>query len=244
MNAIFPRLPRFPAVLLNIDAGEYPDEPEALYGIAQIVSIACGGHAGDDASMDRVLGACARFGTRVGAHPSYADRAGFGRVPLRVPVDLVSRSIADQVGRLAERARAAGQVVAYVKPHGALYHSADRDLELARGLVDACARGAGLRFTLIGPPNGQLSRAAIESGIPFAREGFADRGVRADGTLVPRGEPGALVEDPARARARARELAVSGQVDTVCVHGDTPGAMLIAHAVRQALDALHESGGR
>jgi UPF0271 protein len=230
----------FPPVLLNIDAGEYPDEPEALYGLAQIVCIACGGHAGDDASMDRVLLACSRFGTRVGAHPSYADRAGFGRQELRVAPSEVTAGVKGQVARIAERAKAAGQVVRYVKPHGALYHAANRERDLARAVVSGSTEALGRGFTLIGPPEGELRRAATEATIAYAREGFADRRTRSDGTLVPRGEPGALISDPARARALARELALSRKVDTVCVHGDTPGAMLIAHATRQALDALNE----
>jgi 5-oxoprolinase (ATP-hydrolysing) subunit A len=230
----------FPPVLLNIDAGEYADEPEALYGVAQIVSIACGGHAGDDASMDRVLEACARFGTRAGAHPSYADRAGFGRKELHLPAAQVAKSVAEQVARLAARATAKGQVLRHVKAHGALYHAANREPELARAVIEGSADALGRGFTLIGPPEGELRRAAMAAGISYCREGFADRRTSSDGTLVPRGEPGALIEDPAVARSLARELALSRKVDTVCVHGDTPGALLIAHAARAALDALNE----
>jgi UPF0271 protein len=236
--------PLFPPVLLNIDAGEYPDEPEALYGIAHIVSIACGGHAGDDASMDRVLSACARFGTRVGAHPSYADRAGFGRQKLDVPVPALKAGTAEQVARLAARARALGLALRYVKPHGALYHAADRDAEIAEAVAVGSASALGRSFTLVGPPDGELRKAAARVGVLFAREGFADRATRPDGSLVPRDMPGALVEDPARARDLARRLALSGRVDTICVHGDTPGAMLVAHAVREALDALNADARR
>jgi 5-oxoprolinase (ATP-hydrolysing) subunit A len=230
----------FPPVLLNIDAGEYPDEPEALYGVAQIVNIACGGHAGDERSMDRVLAACARFGTRVGAHPSYADRGGFGRKDLRLPPAEVGKCVAEQIARLAERARAAGRAVRHVKPHGALYHAANRDPDLARAVVAGSVDALGRAFALIGPPDGELRRAAMDAAIAYAREGFADRSTRADGTLVPRSEPGAIIEDPARARTLARDLALSRKIDTVCVHGDTPGALLIAHAAREALDALNE----
>jgi UPF0271 protein len=152
----------------------------------------------------------------------------------------VAKSVAEQVGLLAERAKAAGQVVRHVKPHGALYHAANRDPELARAVVAGSADALGRAFTLIGPPDGELRRAATDAAIPYAREGFADRSARADGTLVPRSEPGALISDPARARELARTLALSRTIDTVCVHGDTPGALLIAHAVREALDALNE----
>jgi UPF0271 protein len=230
----------FPPILLNIDAGEYPDEPEALYGVAHVVNIACGGHAGDDASMDRVLLACARFGTVAGAHPSYADRAGFGRKEMTLSETEAERTVAEQVLRLAARAKVMSQRVRYVKPHGALYHAANRSPELARAIVAGSSRSLGERFTLIGPPEGELRRAAEAAKIPYAREGFADRATRSDGSLVPRSEPGALIEDPARVRALTRQLALSGSVDTVCVHGDTPGAMLIGHAAREALDALNE----
>jgi UPF0271 protein len=230
----------FPPVLLNIDAGEYPDEPEGLYGVAHIVNIACGGHAGDDVSMERVLLACARFGTAVGAHPSYADRAGFGRSEVTLGEAEAEALVAAQVGRLASLAKAKGQRVRYMKPHGALYHAANRAPALARAVALGGKEALGNGFTLIGPPEGELRRAAAAAGIPYAREGFADRATRSDGSLVPRTEPGALIVDPQRARARARELALSGTIDTVCVHGDTPGAMLIGHAAREALDALGE----
>jgi UPF0271 protein len=231
----------FPPILLNIDAGEYPDEPEGLYGVAHIVNIACGGHAGDDASMDRVLLACVRFGTAAGAHPSYEDRAGFGRTEMTLRASDATAMVAKQVERLAARARVTGQVVRYVKPHGALYHAANRDPELARAVVEGSALSLGKSFTVIGPPEGELRRAAGEARLAYAREGFADRATKSDGSLVPRTEPGALIADPALARARARALALSGTVDTVCVHGDTPGAMLIGHAAREALDALNEA---
>jgi 5-oxoprolinase (ATP-hydrolysing) subunit A len=230
----------FPPILLNIDAGEYPDEPEGLYGVAHIVNIACGGHAGDDASMDRVLRACARFGTRAGAHPAYADREGFGRKEMRVSAAEVEARVAEQVGRLRTRAELSGQVVRYVKPHGALYHAANREPDLARAVVLGSVQALRDSFTLIGPPAGELKGAAEAAHVAYAREGFADRATRADGSLVPRTEPGAVISDPALARARASQFASSGTVDTVCVHGDTPAAMLIGHAVRAALDALNE----
>jgi 5-oxoprolinase (ATP-hydrolysing) subunit A len=228
----------FPPILLNIDAGEYPDEPVALYGVAHIVNIACGGHAGDDVSMERVVASCARFGTAVGAHPSYADRAGFGRRDVFLSEAEAKTLVSSQVRRLAGLAESLGQKVRYVKPHGALYHAANRSPELARAVALASVEALGGGFTLIGPPDGELRRAAVARGLPYAREGFADRATKEDGTLVPRTEPGAVIVDPARARARAKELALSGTVDTICIHGDSPGAMLIGHAAREALDAL------
>jgi 5-oxoprolinase (ATP-hydrolysing) subunit A len=230
----------FPPILLNVDAGEYPDEPEGLYGVAHIVNIACGGHAGDDASMSRVLSACARFGTRAGAHPSYADRAGFGRRDVTMSALDVEAMVTEQVARLASLAKAIGQVVTYVKPHGALYHAANRAPELARAVVAGSVLALKHPFTLVGPPEGQLRRAVEEAHLAYAREGFADRATKGDGTLIPRSEPGAMITDPASARAVARQLALSGTVDTVCVHSDTTASLLIGHAVRTVLDALNE----
>lgn len=226
------------ALLLNIDAGEYPDEPDELFEVAGLVSIACGGHAGDAASMGRAIGLCHRYGTKAGAHPSFADREGFGRRALDVTPEALEDSVAEQVGAIAWCADALGVRLGYVKAHGALYHAADREPALALALVRGAERGlrAGA-FTLVGPAGGALARAAEARGHAFAREGFADRGARADGSLVPRGEPGALVTDPLVAAARALALARSGAVDTVCVHADTPGALGIARAVRRELDA-------
>jgi UPF0271 protein len=225
------------ALLLNIDAGEYADEPEALFQVAHVVDIACGGHAGDDASMDRALGLCGRFGTSAGAHPSFADREGFGRRAMSIGPDDLARSIEAQLSALAARAKLAGIPLEYVKPHGALYHAADKSDALATAVVRASVARLGARLTVIGPPGGALARAASSFGLAFAREGFADRGTRPDGSLVPRGEPGALITDPAEAARRARAFSTSETVDTVCVHADTPGAMAIARAVRDELDA-------
>jgi UPF0271 protein len=230
-------LSRVARVLLNIDAGEYPDEPEALFELAHVVSIACGGHAGDEASMERALGRCARFGTRAGAHPSFVDREGFGRRALAVGAAMLEGQLVEQMTRLSSLATGRGQALSYVKPHGALYHAATGDSALAEAVVRAAARAMGGSFTIIGPAGSALEHAARGHGLPFAREGFADRGTRPDGSLVPRTEPGALITDPNAARARTRALVASGRVDTVCVHADTPGSMGIARAVKEELDA-------
>jgi UPF0271 protein len=224
--------------LLNIDAGELPDEPEELYALAHLVNVACGGHAGDDASMDRVILACARTRTRVGAHPSYADREGFGRRALDVAPETIRASVAEQCARLRARAEHAGATVSYAKPHGALYHAANGEPAIARAVVEGAVRALGEGVVLVGPSKGELHRAAAAAGCGYLRERFADRGVRPDGTLIPRGEPGALVADPKEAAKRALTIARDGDADTICVHGDTPGAIAIARAVRLALDGL------
>lgn len=221
--------------LLNVDGGELDDEPLELYALADVIHVACGGHAGDDASMERVTRACAAVGTRVGAHPSYEDREGFGRRAKTVAPDVLAASIALQCSRLLAIAKRVGIALASMKPHGALYHAAHADDATARACVDGAVRALGSAIAIVGPAGGALERAARAAGLSFQREAFADRGVRADGTLVPRGEPGALIVDPAAAAARAGELAARGDVDTLCIHGDTPGAVVIARAVRDAL---------
>jgi UPF0271 protein len=228
---------------LNIDLGELPGEAEALYQYAHLAHVACGGHAGDDTTMRRALTLCLRHGTLAGAHPSYPDREGFGRRPVSMgPADLRS-SVFEQCARLARIASASGVVVRFVKAHGALYHVAREDGRAAAALVDGAVGALGPGITFVGPPAGELRASVERAGLGFLREGFADRATRGDGTLVPREEAGALVLDPAEAAARARILAASGEVDTVCVHGDSPGAVAIARAVRETLDARRVDEG-
>ena len=218
-------------MLLNLDAGEHDDERPELWRLADVVCIACGGHAGDEASMQRVLAAA----RGVGAHTSYPDREGFGRRTIEMALPDVTATIVEQCARLAALA-----TVAYVKPHGALYHDANASLPLAAALLDGAMRVLGAGVIVIGPPHGRLREAAEAAGLRYLREGFADRAVRPDGSLVPRSEPGALVTDPAVAAARVRELAADH--DTVCIHADTPGSLAIARAVRQAVDRLPRGG--
>jgi UPF0271 protein len=223
------------AVVLNIDAGELLDEPEELYAIADVVSIACGGHAGDAASMRRVLDLCKVHGTSAGAHPSYVDREGFGRRAQPIAPDALRGQVADQCEQLFAQAQAACVPIEYLKPHGALYHAADADEAIARAVIAGAIEVLGYEITCIGPANGELAKAADRAGIRFAREAFADRAVLPSGKLVPRDQPGAVIHDPRVAAARALELARSRDVDTLCVHGDTPGSVAIARAVRDAI---------
>jgi UPF0271 protein len=144
--------------------------------------------------------------------------------------------VAEQCARLVAIASELGARVEFVKPHGALYHAARGDARLAEALVSGAARALGPGVTFIGPPLGSLADASAKAGLAYAREGFADRATRPDGTLVPRDQPGALLVEPAVASERARELARGGAVETICVHGDTPGAVAIARAVRAVLD--------
>jgi UPF0271 protein len=217
--------------LLNVDLGERDGEPEELWRLAGVVNVACGGHAGDEASIDRAIALALRGGARICAHPSFVDRAGFGRALLDVAPDVLAAQVEAQCRVVAARARRAGAQVWGVKPHGALYHAAARHPAIA----DAVVRGALAALEApawIGPPRGELAGRARAAGAPYLREGFADRGYRADGDLVPRGEPGALLIEPAAAAALALPLARAGACETICVHSDTDGAVEILRAVR------------
>ncbi len=228
-------------VLLNLDLGELPDEPEALYACADLAHLACGGHAGDEASMAESLARCRRHGTRAGAHPSYPDREGFGRRTLELRPAALAATVEEQCARLAALARRAEIRLTSVKPHGALYHAADADPALAEAVLEGALHALGAEATLVGPAGGALAAAAAARGVAFAREGFADRAMRREGgrwRLVPRSEPGALLVDPAAVAAQARAFAESGEFETLCLHGDTPGALALARAVRATLDAL------
>jgi UPF0271 protein len=219
--------------LMNLDAGEHDDEPEELWALFDVLNIACGGHAGNAASMDRVVRWCVASGRTIGAHPSYPDRPGFGRRTMAIEPEALAQAVAEQCAALAAIAREHGRTVAYVKPHGALYHDVARSDVLAGAVVGASAQALGDEVVVVGPQAGALRDAATARGLRYASEGFADRRMRDDGSLVPRTEPGALITDPAAAAAQARLLAV--RFDTICCHADTPGALAIAAAVHQAL---------
>jgi len=184
--------------------------------------------------MRRVIEVCAARGLEVGAHPSYVDREGFGRRSIAVAPDVLAVQIFEQCAALAAIAREHGIRVTFVKPHGALYHDAAKDPALAAALIDGATRALG-NIAVLGPSWGTpaLQVIAAARGLAYWREGFADRALRPDGSLVPRSEPGALIEDPAAAAAQARALAVS--VDAICIHGDSPNALAIARAVRVVL---------
>jgi len=221
--------------LLNIDAGEYENEPDALYALADALNIACGGHAGDAHSMRRVLLACVHHHTRAGAHPSYPDRANFGRRTMAISDSDLARSIEAQCNALIEVAREVGIPIVHLKLHGALYHDANRSESLAKLCLNA-ARALG-RVAIVGPAVGAWPDEARARGLDYLVEGFADRGVRDDGTLIPRDQPGALITDPPQCAARAQALAQQS-IGTLCVHGDTENALAIAIAVSDALGTL------
>lgn len=211
---------------LNSDIGEGAGEDDAILDRIDSANVCCGVHAGSPSISIATARRCRVLGVEVGAHPGYDDREGFGRVEQSLSVEEIEALIAFQVAALAAVAS-----LAYVKPHGALYHRCQTDAEAA----DALARVARIHgIGLMGQPGFEIVAAARRAGLPAYREGFADRLMLADGSLAPRGRSGALL-DPAAAAAQAVRLARSGDVDTICVHGDTRGAGTTAAAVRAAL---------
>ena len=232
---------------LNFDGGEGYDDA-AIAPFATTVNVACGGHAGDGESMRAAVRLAAGHGLAVAAHPSYPDRERFGRARLEMDAARLRDSIADQIATLVRIAAGEGARVSLVKPHGALYHAAAREAPVAEAVVLAVV-DVDRRLVLVGPPTGRLLRDATGAGLATASEGFVDRRYLADGALVPRGEPGALLEDPEEAVRQAVALARDGRVETsggavvalnvrtLCLHGDTPGAASIAARVRMALES-------
>jgi 5-oxoprolinase (ATP-hydrolysing) subunit A len=214
---------------LNADLGEEVTDDAALLAVVTSANVACGYHAGGPAIMRAVCSEAAERGVAIGAQVSYADREGFGRVPHDVAFEVLREQVADQVGVLTAIAREAGTAVRYLKPHGALYHRVLDDEEQAAAVL----AGSG-ELPVLGMPGVLLTRA-VEVGRAVFHEGFPDRGYTADGRLLPRSEPGALVTDEASIVAQALVLAAT--VDSLCLHGDSPGAVEHAVAVRRALGA-------
>ncbi|MBO0856189.1 MAG: LamB/YcsF family protein [Nocardia sp.] len=234
---------------LNSDLGEgfgawSMGDDAALLDIVTSANIACGFHAGDPVIMRRSCDLAVERGVRIGAHISYRDLAGFGRRAMAVAPGELTAETLYQIGALDAFARTAGDRVRYVKPHGALYHSAAAAEETAEAVVAALAAYGDL--SLLGPSDSALSRAAESGGVPFHAEGFADRAYTPEGRLVPRGRPGAVLSEDA-ALEQAISIAVDGtartpdgesvpvRVRSLCVHGDSPGAVAMARTIRRTL---------
>ena len=219
-----------PTVDLNADLGEEVTDDAGLLAVVTSANVACGYHAGTPAIMRAVCAEAARLGVVVGAQVSYDDRENFGRVPRDPAYDVLREQVADQVGALSAIASEEGTAVRYLKPHGALYHRVAEDEDQARAVL----AGSG-DLPVLGMPGALLLDLAREAGRGVVIEGFPDRGYDADGRLLPRDQEGAVLTDTDAVAARAVELASS--VDSLCVHGDTPGAVAHAGAVRAALEA-------
>jgi UPF0271 protein len=231
---------------LNADLGEGAPDDAELLTLVTSANIACGGHAGDARLMQATVRAALARGVAVGAHPSYVDREHFGRREMQLAPDDVRAEVLCQVGALNALVRAEGGRLHHVKPHGALYNQAARDPVLADAIASA-VRAIDPGLALYGLSGGELLRAAERAGLRAVAEVFADRGYQADGSLVPRQQPGALIEDVDDAVARTLRMvregvvqAVSGETvplraETICLHGDGPKALAFARALHAAL---------
>jgi UPF0271 protein len=206
----------------------------ALMQYISSANIACGGHAGDDAIMERTARLALARGVRIGAHPGYADRANFGRIEIPMTPAEIEATVLEQIQRLDAIVRRLGGEIVHVKPHGALYNVAVRNREAARAIGSGVARW-NAHVPIFGLAGSSMLDVWREMGLPVAAEAFADRRYEPDGSLRSRKFPDALISDPAAAAAQALRLAREGKAQTICVHGDTPGAVEILKACREAL---------
>jgi UPF0271 protein len=236
---------------LNADVGEgfgiwRLGDDEGMLRLITSANVACGFHGGDPTTMRRVCELAAERDVVIGAQVGYRDLPGFGRRRIDIDPDTLRDDVLYQLGALAAFAAAAGSRMRYVKPHGALYNTAADDAAQADAVAAAVAE-FDATLPLLGLPGSMLATAAADHDLGFVAEAFADRGYCADGRLVARSQPGAVLTDPAAAAARAVAIARDGRVsaadgtdvpvraDSLCVHGDTPGAVAMAEAVRAAL---------
>jgi UPF0271 protein len=236
---------------LNCDMGELPEAiadgtQEALMASITSVNVACGGHAGNERTMKATVEQALRWKLAIGAHPGYADRANFGRVELKLSVEAIADTVFEQVRALAGIAAGCGVRLAHVKPHGALYNQAVRDRALAEAIAKGVSRWSR-DLVLVGLAGSPMLDVFREAGFAVAAEAFADRRYEADGTLRSRKLEDALIRDPEEAGRQAlsiverqavitrdgTEIAVEAQ--TICIHGDTPGAVKIAATVARTL---------
>jgi UPF0271 protein len=238
---------------LNCDMGEsfgryHLGNDAGMMAFVTSANIACGFHAGDPLVMNETVALSARSGVAVGAHPGYPDLQGFGRRKMELSIEEVEALVLYQVAALAGFARAAGVELVHVKAHGALYNQAARDRALSTAVAGGVRRFSR-ELILVGLAGSYLIEAGVEANLHTASEGFVDRAYNPDGSLVDRRLPGAVLIDPVEAAAQAVSLAKQGiavtagsqsrsiPVDTLCIHGDTVGALDFARAVRRALES-------
>ena len=244
--------PKNKCIDINADVGEYAEallngSEERLLRVVTSANIACGGHTGDAASMRAVVGLCQSLGVSIGAHPGYPDRQGFGRTRLDISSFELEASLAGQINALLGIASQCGVTVHHVKPHGALYNAAATDKDLAATIARAVA-AVDRSLVLVGLAGSPVLDVWQNLGFSIIAEAFADRRYEPNGTLRSRGLPGALIVNPAEAARQALLIAQGEAVtssdgggiqlnaQTICIHGDTANAPLIAEAVRQALE--------
>jgi len=235
---------------LNADVGEGIGAASiaadsALLALVSSANISCGAHAGDESTIRAVIDRALKLGCAVGAHPSFPDREDFGRREFDLPPAEIQAQVTAQVNYLQRLVQEQGGTLHHVKPHGALYNLAARSEPVAAAIV-AGIMAVNPRLIVVGLAGGRLIDAALQAGMPVAREAFADRAYQDDGTLAPRSLAGAVHHDPERVVQQVRELlggritTLSGstialQADTICLHGDTPGALEFAPGIRELL---------
>lgn len=236
---------------LNSDLGEgygawSMGDDAAMLGIVSSANLACGFHAGDPLTMLATVREAAARGVAIGAHVSYPDRVGFGRRPMEVSHAELVADVIYQIGALQGICASAGTRVSYVKPHGALYNTIAVDPKQGAAVIEGI-RAVDPALALMGLAGSQILAQAAEAGLPTIAEAFADRGYRPDGQLVSRRDPGAVLHDPDTVAARMLRLATEGEIeaadgsvlrlraDSICVHGDSPGAVAMAARIRAVL---------
>ncbi|HNX49393.1 MAG TPA: 5-oxoprolinase subunit PxpA [Thermoanaerobaculaceae bacterium] len=242
---------RYGSIDVNLDAGERPEavadrSEEALLALVSSVNIACGGHAGDEAAMAATLASAHRLGVACGAHPGYPDRLGFGRTSLAITPGEIAATVEAQVRALDRIAGRLGVQLTHVKPHGALYNDAACNVTVAVAVARGAAPWSG-RVRLVGLAGAPCLEVYRQAGFAVLAEAFAERRYEPDGTLRLRRYPDAVLHDPEEAAAQAVGIALDGEVkavngcqmrlraDTLCIHSDSPGALAVAKAVREAL---------
>ena len=241
-----------PTIDLNSDLGEsfgqwHMGDDAAMLDIVTSANVACGFHAGDPAGILRTLKAAAAKGVTIGAHVAYPDLVGFGRRNMDVSSDELTADVIYQIGALQALATAAGTSVRYVKPHGALYNTIAHDKRQALAVIEAI-RAVDARLVLVALAGSPLIELARREGLTCIAEAFADRAYTPQGTLVSRREPGAVLHDAEQVAQRMLRLVQTGEIeaidgsvtrieaDSICVHGDSPGAIQMAREVRQLLE--------
>lgn len=244
-----------PYIDLNTDTGEgfgrwVLGDDDLLLSYVTSANIACGLHAGDPVVMDRLSRSCAEKGVSIGAHPGFPDLQGFGRREIRMTPSEIESFIVYQVGAIKAFACSLGKPLTHVKPHGSLYNMAASDEEVALAVARGVARcvNPGEELILVGLAGSLSLHAASKLGLPHASEAFCDRAYNSDGSLMNRHKPGAVLQDPSEIAERAVSMVTQGSLvsadgklltlkaDTLCIHGDTPGAANIARTVRESLE--------
>ena len=220
---------------LNCDLGEDIGNDVAIMPYITSANIACGFHAGDEHTMRETIHLAKRFGVNVGAHPSWKDRENFGRKEINTSPDEVEKLVLEQIQILAAIAKEEGVTLTHVKPHGALYNQSAKDVELANAIARA-VKTSSVDLILVGLAGSRSLEAGREMGVRVAAEGFPDRGYNADGSLMSRHLPGALIESPEDVAKHAIELVKTGRIDTLCLHGDHPNAAENAKMLREVLE--------